>query len=237
MKFALLGHPVAGSYGPSLFSAAYGGEYPYLLEDHATFEAAWQCFLDGYDGVNVTAPYKQDAFRSCLWLSEEARRCGAVNLVLKDGLRGYNTDVSGVIYALEGIAARSVLVVGTGGAARAAIAAAQMLGSKVSVWGRSPEKVQALCGELGADAWQGEDPSLVIYTLPGSAPVPAGLPFKDAVVLEAEYRRPQLAGIPCRQYISGAEWFMGQAVAGYSLFTGKAPDVPAMKAALERILQ
>ncbi len=237
MKFALLGHPVAGSYGPSLFSAAYGGEYPYLLEDHATFEAAWQCFLDGYDGVNVTAPYKQDAFRSCLWLSEEARRCGAVNLVLKDGLRGYNTDVSGVIYALEGIAAQSVLVVGTGGAARAAIAAAQMLGSKVSVWGRNPEKVQALCGELGADAWQGEDPSLVIYTLPGSAPVPAGLPIKDAVVLEAEYRRPQLAGIPCRQYISGADWFMGQAVAGYSLFTGKAPDVPAMKAALERILQ
>ena len=237
MKFALLGHPVAGSYGPSLFSAAYGGEYPYLLEDHATFEAAWQCFLDGYDGVNVTAPYKQDAFRSCLWFSEEARRCGAVNLVLKDGLRGYNTDVSGVIYALEGVPAQSVLVVGTGGAARAAIAAAQMLGSKVSVWGRSPEKVQVLCGELGADAWQGEDPSLVIYTLPGSAPVPSGLPFKDAVVLEAEYRRPQLAGIPCRQYISGAEWFMGQAVAGYSLFTGKAPDVPAMKAALERILQ
>lgn len=237
MIFALLGHPVAGSYGPSLFSAAYGGEYPYLLEDHATFEAAWQCFLDGYDGVNVTAPYKQDAFRSCLWLSEEARRCGAVNLVLKEGLRGYNTDVSGVIYALEGIAAQSVLVVGTGGAARAAIAAAQMLGSKVSVWGRNPEKVQALCGELGADAWQGEDPSLVIYTLPGSAPVPSGLPFKDAVVLEAEYRRPQLACIPCRQYISGAEWFMGQAVAGYSLFTGKAPDVPAMKAALERILQ
>lgn len=237
MIFALLGHPVAGSYGPSLFSAAYGGEYPYLLEDHATFEAAWQCFLDGYDGVNVTAPYKQDAFRSCLWLSEEARRCGAVNLVLKEGLRGYNTDVSGVIYALEGIAARSVLVVGTGGAARAAIAAAQMLGSKVSVWGRSAEKVQALCGELGADAWQGEGSSLVIYTLPGSAPVPSGLPFRDAVVLEAEYRRPQLAGIPCRQYISGAEWFMGQAVAGYSLFTGKAPDVPAMKAALERILQ
>ena len=160
-----------------------------------------------------------------------------MNLVLKDGLRGYNTDVSGVIYALEGVPVQSVLVVGTGGAARAAIAAAQMLGSKVSVWGRNPEKVQALCGELGADAWQGEDPSLVIYTLPGSVPVPSGLPFKDAVVLEAEYRRPQLAGIPCRQYISGAEWFMGQAVAGYSLFTGKAPDVPAMKAALERILQ
>lgn len=237
MKFALLGHPVAGSYGPSLFSAAYGGKYPYLLEDHDTFEAAWKCFLDGYDGVNVTAPYKQDAFRSCLQLSEEARRCGAVNLVLKDGLRGYNTDVSGVIYALEGVPAQSVLVVGTGGAARAAIAAAQMLGSKVSVWGRNPEKVQALCGELGADAWKGETPEIVIYTLPGSAPVPAGLPFKDAVVLEAEYRRPQLAGIPCRQYISGAEWFMGQAVAGYSLFTGKAPDVPAMKAALERILQ
>ena len=237
MKFALLGHPVAGSYGPTLFSAAYGGDYPYLLEDHATFEEAWQCFLYDYDGVNVTAPYKQDAFRSCRWLSEEASRCGAVNLVLKDGLRGYNTDVSGVIYALEGIRLQSVLVVGTGGAARAAIAAAQMLGSKVSVWGRNARKVQSLCEELGSLPWEGECADVVIYTLPGSAPVPEGLPFESAVVLEAEYRSPALVNVPCRQYISGAKWFMGQAVAGYSLFTGKAPDVPAMTAALERILQ
>lgn len=223
MKFALIGNPVAGSMSPVLFSAAYGGKHSYdLLE--GPFEQSWAAFLNGYDGINVTAPYKQEAFAKCSWLSPAALKTGAVNLVLRDGLRGFNTDVDGVLYALRGGSFERALVVGTGGAARAAIAAALQLGCQVGVWGRSAEKVSALEGHFGLGPAP-VDPDLIIYTLPASAPVPDGLPFSGAVVLEAEYRNPQLSAIPCRQYIGGLQWLRGQAIAGFTLFTGEEPII------------
>lgn len=206
---------------PVLFSAAYGGKHSYDLVE-GSFKECWKAFLESYDGINVTAPYKQDAYSRCLWLSPAALKTGAVNLVLRDGLRGFNTDVDGVLYALRGGRFERALVVGTGGAARAAIAAALQLGCQVGVWGRSPEKVAALEEQFGLSGAV-DNPDLVIYTLPGSAPVPDGLPFSGATVLEAEYRKPQLSEIPCRQYVSGMEWLRGQAIAGFSLFTGEEP--------------
>ena len=242
MKFALIGHPVAGSLSPLLFGAAYSGRYQYDLIDRPSFDEAWEVFLNGYDGINVTAPFKQDAFSRCLWLSPAARLTGAVNLVLKDGLRGYNTDVDGILYALAGCPVHDALVVGTGGAARAAIAAALQLGCRVFVLGRSPEKVAALEAQFGLPGTPVSSPDLVIYTLPGSAPVPSFLDlFREslpvATVLEANYRDPRLANLPCRKYISGVRWLLGQAVAGYSLFTGERPSEAAMKTALEQYLQ
>lgn len=221
MKFALIGNPVAGSMSPVLFSAAYGDRFCYDLVD-GTFEECWSRFLRDYDGINVTAPYKQDAYACCSWLSPAAHRTGAVNLVLRDGLRGYNTDVDGVLYALRGGCYERALVVGNGGAARAAIVAAQQLGCQVGIWGRSAEKVAALEEQFGLGPAP-VNPDLIIYTLPGSAPVPAGLPFAGATVLEAEYRKPQLSAVPCRQYVGGLEWLRGQAIAGFTLFTGEEP--------------
>jgi len=237
MKFALIGHPVAGSLSPVLFEAAYGGKYKYFLEDCPSFADAWK-LLDTYEGFNVTAPYKQDAFRACLELSPNASRSGAVNLVLRDGLRGYNTDVDGVVWSLKGVPAGAALVVGTGGAARAAITGAQGLGFDVSVWGRNAARVAELEEQFGLSQ-SALAPSLVIYTLPGSAPVPEEIArlCRDAVVLEANYRNPRLSALECRRYIYGNEWLLGQAAAGYELFTGEAPDIAAMKAAMERILQ
>ena len=63
-RFGLIGNPVAGSLSPRLFEAAYGGRYAYDLIEGAEFAASWQRFLDGYDGINITAPFKQDAFIS-----------------------------------------------------------------------------------------------------------------------------------------------------------------------------
>ena len=82
-RFALIGNPVAGSLSPQLFEAAYGGRYPYDLLEGPSFGPLWQRFLDEYDGINITAPYKQDAFRAVDSLSESARLCGAVNLAVK----------------------------------------------------------------------------------------------------------------------------------------------------------
>ena len=234
-RFALIGHPVAGSLSPRLFAAAYGGRYSYDLLDYARFEDAWQAFLDGYEGINVTAPFKLDAFARVDLRAESALETGAVNLVIRtpEGLKGYNTDVDGITGAVReaGLPVADVLVVGTGGAARAAVAAARQLGRSVTVTGRSLPKAQALgCPALPLEevsAWEGDNP-LILYTLPALAPVPEGLPLQNAVVLEAEYKAPRLAQLPCRAYLSGRRWLLHQALAGYSLFTGEVPSAREM---------
>ena len=237
MKFALIGHPVAGSLSPRLIAAAYDGRHTYDLLDFEHFEDAWKAFVAGYDGINVTAPFKQDAFARVDVLSPQAQATGAVNLVTRSdqGFVGYNTDVDGVLMALRetGLSFADALVVGTGGAARAAVHAAQLLGCKVTVTGRSLEKAAALgCPAVPLPEVGTLRPDVILYTLPGRAPVPEGLPLKGAVVLEAEYRIPQLADIPCRQYVSGRRWMLGQAYAGYSLFTGEQPSLEKMSKVL-----
>ena len=233
MKFALIGHPVAGSLSPILVKAAYQGRHTYDLVDRERFDEAWQVFVAQYDGINVTAPFKQDAFARVNVRDPKAQATGAVNLVIpcREGYAGYNTDVDGVLVALQetGLTFADALVVGTGGAARAAVYAAQALGCTVTVCGRSLEKAAALgCKAVSFEEASALHPDLVLYTLPGRAPVPSGLPFAGAVVLEAEYRIPQLPQVPCRLYVSGRRWMLGQAVAGYRLFTGEEPCVEEM---------
>ena len=233
-RFGLIGHPVAGSLSPRLFEAAYGGCYAYDLLEGADFATSWQRFLNEYDGINITAPFKQDAFRSVDVLSEDARRCGAVNLAVKtpDGIAGYNTDVDGVVLAVQetGLPVSEALVVGCGGAGRAAAVAAQRLGCHVTLANRTAARAASLASELGC-AWVPASelgtlsPDLVIYTVPGPM---EGLPdFPDAVILEANYKTPCLEGCG-RAYISGLRWLLFQAVAGYEIFTGETPDAGAM---------
>ena len=233
-RFGLIGHPVAGSFSPRLFEAAYGGRYAYDLIEGAEFSASWQRFLDSYDGINITAPFKQDAFRAVDVLTDAARLCGAVNLAVKtpDGILGHNTDVDGVVLAVReaGLPVSDALVVGCGGAGRAAAVAALRLGCHVTLANRTPARAAALAEELSVDWIPADDlpalaPDLVIYTVPGPM---EGLPaFPDAVILEANYRTPCLQGCG-RAYISGLRWLLYQAVAGYELFTGETPDAGAM---------
>lgn len=243
-RFALIGHPVEGSLSPVLFRAAYNGRYAYDLID-APFQEAWGRFLSSYHGINVTAPYKQDAFARADVLAPGARLTGAVNLAVKeaDGLiHGYNTDIDGVVGAVHecGLPMSFALVVGAGGAARAAVVAAGMLGCKdVFVANRTFSKAQALADDFGCTAVQLSDihtlsPDLIIYTVPGGVGAQLLSPelLAGVVALEAEYKHPSLASMPCRAYISGRRWLLHQAIAGYRLFTGEDPDSTAMAAAL-----
>ena len=233
-RFGLIGNPVAGSLSPRLFEAAYGGRYPYDLIEGARFDASWQRFLDEYDGINITAPFKQDAFRAVDVLSESARLCGAVNLAVKtpEGIVGHNTDVDGVMLAVQEacIPVKEALVVGCGGAGRAAAVAAMRLGCRVTLVNRTPSKAASLSSELlcawvPAAAMAALSPDLVIYTVPGPM---EGLPdFPEAVILEANYKTPVLEGRG-KAYVSGRSWLLYQAVAGYEIFTGETPDTGAM---------
>lgn len=232
-RFALIGNPAAGSLSPRLFEAAYGGRYAYDLLEGPSFGPLWQRFLDGYDGINITAPFKQDAFRAVDSLSGSARLCGAVNLAVKTpcGIAGYNTDVDGVVLSVRetGLPVSDALVIGCGGAGRAAAVAALQLGCRVTLSNRTPSRAISLAEELGC-GWVplpelgSQSPDLVIYTVPGPLDIPA---FPEAVFLEANYRTPVFEGHG-RAYVSGRRWLLYQAVAGYSIFTGETPDEGAM---------
>lgn len=106
MKFGLIGHPIAHSLSPALFKAGYDGRYPYELIETADFEEAYQRFLDGYDGINVTAPFKELAFAKADILSEECQAVKATNLLVKtpEGIKAYNSDYLGVRMWLSEVA-------------------------------------------------------------------------------------------------------------------------------------
>ena len=105
MKFGLIGHPIARSLSPGLFKSAYDGKYPYDLIQGEDFEESYQRFLDGYDGINVTAPFKELAFAKADIISEECRLAKATNLLVKtpEGVKAYNSDLLGVRLWLQEI--------------------------------------------------------------------------------------------------------------------------------------
>jgi shikimate dehydrogenase len=107
-------------------------------------------------GCNVTMPHKQAVMPLLDRLDPLAARVGAVNTIApeRDGsLTGYNTDVAGFLEPLRSLLARAHLfrmarVVGTGGAARAIVAALAAENMVIVLAGRDPAKAQALLDEL-----------------------------------------------------------------------------------------
>ena len=279
MKFGLIGHPIEHSLSPALFKAGYDGMYPYDLIITEDFEEAYRRFLEGYDGINVTAPFKELALKKADIVSEECRLVGATNLLIKtpEGITAYNSDFRGLIAMFRGLkgdekrtpfatssllppAARgvarffhplsdhkkTVLIVGAGGAGKAAKAAAEALGYKTTVVNRtqySPE-----IKPLSSFREEFRKADIVIYNLPVRIPEVDMLTEEylctgqAKVILEANYRNPSFDNgsikrmvemNPLIRYIDGLEWLLQQAVTGYELFTGKAPDSEAMKAVIK----
>lgn len=157
----LVGNPVVHSLSPSMQNAAYraaGLNYIYLPfavpRDYLPGAARAVVSL-GMAGVNVTSPYKEEIIPYLDELAEEAGLLGAVNTVVNSSgkLKGYNTDVAGVLYLLESAAlpveGEKVCLLGAGGAAKAAALALAKAGARsIVVANRSVKKAQALKEEL-----------------------------------------------------------------------------------------
>ena len=97
-RFGLIGHPIAHSLSPALFKAGYDGKYPYELIQGDNFEESYTRFIEGYDGINVTAPFKELAYAKADIVSEDCRLIKATNLLVKttEGVKAYNSDLLGV---------------------------------------------------------------------------------------------------------------------------------------------
>lgn len=251
MKFGLIGCPIAHSLSPLLFEAGYDGEYEYDLIQEETFESAWKRFIEGYDGVNVTAPFKEAAFAKANLFSEECLMVGAANLLVKtaEGIKAYNSDYLGVREWLSELSGRSVLIVGTGGAGKAAAVASGSLGHETTLMNRTESRARDLAERLPqfgfrirpleefAEACLESD--IVIYTLPEALPEGMKMPDGEGrkVFMEANYRNPGYDRVCCERnwnYVHGSEWLLRQAATGYSLFTGKNPDINKMSKVFQK---
>lgn len=155
-RFGLIGEHIASSLSPVLFSWAFqhtGTSGSYTLFDFPRRLARsflLRAHVD-WDGLNVTAPHKDLAYSLCDELTDTAMKVRAVNtLVRKQGkLVGYNTDVAGFRYALEqklelASKADRVLIIGTGGAARAALVSVSQVLSPLEIAVTSRRPAEAL---------------------------------------------------------------------------------------------
>jgi len=160
-ELAVLGDPISHSWSPKMQAAALtnlGLQQRYvairvpLLELHPALD---HLSAMGYTGVNLTSPLKQ-AVHEWAELDPIAQRCGSANTIRLLDKTGTTTDGIGVVHAIRhfGISPQSrVLLLGAGGAARAAVTALSEVGGfDVSVWNRSPENAIRMLREVGSTA-------------------------------------------------------------------------------------
>ena len=258
--YGVIADPVAHSLSPRLHNRAFRRKrldscyFPFRVAPEQLgdfFELAEQLQIAG---LSVTIPHKQAVIEHLAGVDPLAERIGAVNTVYrKDGkLWGTNTDVLGVIRPLEKrlpLQGARVLVVGTGGAARAAVFALADKQAKVVVAGRDPAKAEALAQAAGVTATSWESlatasfDALVQTTPVGMSPkvqetlfpgrIPAEVVF-DMVYNPLETTLLRHAASQGKQTIEGLEMFIEQALAQFELWTGaKAPRTTMRNAVLE----
>lgn len=259
--YGLLGNPALHSLGPWLHNRCFrrqGRDAVYLPFETSRPEAVLAMLpARQLGGVSVTAPWKAAMAATCHQTDAEVTATGVVNTVVAAGhglLTGHNTDVVGVRQALvgAGIASgtgRLGLVLGTGGAARAAVVALQQLGFAVVMLGRSLEPAREFAkqrgvqlGSLGKQLPAGLEPAVVVQSTPlgsrgelqASRPLPEWSPKPGTVVLDMVYqpywtrflRETAAAGaVP----VPGAAMFLQQAAAQLRHFGLEAPAVEELR--------
>ncbi|MCC7066228.1 MAG: type I 3-dehydroquinate dehydratase [Planctomycetes bacterium] len=259
--YGLLGNPALQSLGPWLHNRVFrrlGLDAIYLPFETSRPEAVLAMLpRRQLRGLSVTAPYKATLSSVCHRLGEAAAATGVVNTLIDEAhgqLVGHNTDVFGVREAVwnamrdttvgpgasqEVGARRDAVVLGTGGAARAAVIALQSLGFVVTMLGRSLEPARefarthaAKLGSLGANLPEGLEPVVVVNATPlGSLgrlvderPLPAWRCKPGTFALDMVYQPhmtrwlrdvAEAGGRP----IPGVEMFLAQAQAQVRWFT------------------
>lgn len=240
------GQPIAHSLSPLIhraWIAAAGLDADYRAfgpADEAGFAAlVAEARADGLRGLNVTAPFKAAALALADEVSETARLCGSANLLVFEAgeVRADSTDGAGLLAALAeqapdlGLSGRPVLILGAGGAARAAAAALKAAGAEVSVLNRTAARAEQLAADLGirvAGPAMASEAALVVNALSVPPEIDIDALRDDAVVMDMTYRpllTPFLAAGRARGLttVDGLAMLIGQARPSFRAFFGVEP--------------
>lgn len=255
----MLGWPVAHSLSPAIQNAAlsaaglHGWRYQLLPAPPEVFAELVRALPGaGFTGVNVTIPHKAAALALAGEATGRARAIGAANTLTfgpDATIAADNTDAPALLAALPfGAAGRTALVLGAGGSARAAVWALLEAGaSRVAVWNRTPERAAQLGAELGATPVSHAEAADVLVNctsvgLDGSDPFDR-LPISPGdlggygCVVDLVYTaagtvlidRARSLGVAA---VDGLEVLIGQGALSFERFTGVAPSLDAMRAAV-----
>jgi shikimate dehydrogenase len=271
----VIGDPVTQSLSPRLHAHwlnahAVDGSYVPLAVARPDFALAIAGLrASGFKGVNVTVPHKEAAFALAEEIDAAARATGAVNLLVfhSDRIEGRNTDVVGLRESLvtgtKGVQGKPAVLLGAGGAARAAVLALADLGAgDIRIVARNPSRAASLATELKGVtkatlrgmAWNtwpraAKDAALLVNaTSAGMRGKPAlDLPLDPlptgAMVCDIVYNplaTPLLRDARARGHnvIDGLGMLMHQAVPSFEAFYGVRPAVtPALRLELEEALR
>jgi shikimate dehydrogenase len=169
-KFAVLGYPVKHSLSPKIFN---------ILKEHFALDFSYELLeikpenflssletLKGFDGLNVTSPYKEKILEFCKSKSIEVETLRAANVLRKtptDKFEAFNTDVYGFKESLKlcDVKNMKALVLGSSGAAKAAILGLNQLGvTDISVKARNYSSLKDL--HIPFQEYVDQKPELVI---------------------------------------------------------------------------
>jgi shikimate dehydrogenase len=238
--FAILGDPVAHSLSPAMQNAAFRvlglrAVYVPLRCAAADVPALMHSLARAGGGGNVTVPHKEVAAAAADRCRPVAERLGACNAFWGEqgACIGDNTDVPGLLAALDGLGAPdgAWLVIGTGGGARAAVGAANERGATVAVSSRTPERRAAFerwMTTQGVDVADAGACRVIINTTPlgldpkDPLPLPPPPPSAAAVALDMVYARGETV------------WTRAMRAAGLRAADGRAMLVAQGASALER---
>lgn len=246
------GAQVARSPGPAVYNAlaaAQGLPYYYLAAPTRDLARAVAVLDDfGLVGASVTMPHKAAAAALARRLEDNAARLGAVNTLKPDGAggwSGHNTDGVGVLGALSPHLepGSQVVVLGTGGAARAAVEGLTRAGHPVFVVGRRMDVASEMARELGGTpvAWRSlpslDFAALVNATPVGqdgkSSPLEAPVDWRGRVVLDMVIH-PRWTPLLCSVrdgggvVVPGSDMWVHQGAAQWSLLTGQSVTPEAL---------
>lgn len=253
-QFAVVGHPIEQSRSPELhhaFAQKTGIDLNYSkrLAPLNGFEANIKAFFaEGGIGLNVTVPFKEQAFAQCQVLTERAKIAKAVNtLWMQDGkLHGDNTDGQGLVDAIKALdwnlKNTDLLIIGAGGATRGVVYPLVQAGvKKIVIANRTLARAEQLVADLKDAVPQATLAAISLNDLAGefdlvinatsaslsgdALVLPESLEFKHAY--EMAYGKPssfldqaKARGIPASE---GYGMLVGQAIESFSIWNGIKP--------------
>lgn len=262
--YGVAGNPIKSSLSPIMMNTAFRRETVnavYLALQATKLPDLLNLVQEiPIQGLSITMPHKQEIMQYLENTDPLSGKIGACNTVLRaqDGkLYGFNTDVAGIIGPLErrmSLRGAKALVLGAGGAARAAVFGLRDKGAEVSILNRTPETAQKLARQAGAKTIKKEVVAKTPFDVIINATSVGMAGQKAAQILEAKDLNTKLVfdlvynpletpllrlarqqNIPI---ITGVEMFVQQGARQFEIWTGKpAPEEEMLRVVIHALRQ
>ncbi|MCU0464730.1 MAG: shikimate dehydrogenase [Anaerolineae bacterium] len=266
-RVGIIGWPLTTTFSPAMHNAAFqalGMDWVYdkmAIPLDIVRLGILEPQRHGYVGINVTIPHKEEAMRYVV-PDALAQMVGAVNTIDLRTMGGTNTDVAGLVTDLQAngveLAGKRAVILGAGGAARAAVVGLTQAGASVVVVNRSLERARAMVANLALsnitiqaeaqtldDAVEQGGIDLIINATPAGmfpdveatpwingVPFPRGVTVYDMIYRPAQTRLMRQAEEHGGRAIGGLGMLVYQGAAAFKLWTGVEPPVEVMFAAV-----